>query len=83
VEFGGFIAWLAWLVLHLYYLVGHRNRIAALYAWGISFLGRNRGQMAITSQMVYARVVTQMMEAQTQGTLAAAERAEQAEKQVG
>jgi NADH:ubiquinone reductase (H+-translocating) len=81
-EFGGFIAWLAWLVLHLYYLVGHRNRIAALYAWGISFLGRSRGQMAITSQMIYARVVTQMMEAQ-QGALAAAERAEQAEKQAG
>jgi NADH:ubiquinone reductase (H+-translocating) len=82
-EFGGFIAWLAWLVLHLYYLVGHRNRFAALFAWGISFLGRSRGQMAITSQMVYARVVTQMMEAQTQGALAAAERAEQAEKQAG
>jgi NADH dehydrogenase len=79
-EFGGFIAWLAWLVLHLYYLVGHRNRIAALFAWGTSFLGRSRGQMAITSQMVYARVVTQLMEAQTQGTLAAAERAEAAER---
>jgi NADH dehydrogenase len=82
-EFGGFIAWLAWLLLHLYYLVGHRNRFAALFAWGISFLGRSRGQMAITSQMVYARVVTQMMEAQTQGALAATERAEQAEKQAG
>src|SRR6201997_2100172 len=81
-EFGGFIAWLAWLVLHLYYLVGHRNRIAALFAWGMSFLGRSRGQMAITSQMVYARVVTQLREAQ-QGALAAAERAEQAEKQAG
>jgi NADH dehydrogenase len=82
-EFGGFIAWLAWLVLHLYYLVGHRNRIAAMFAWGISFLGRTRGQMAITSQMIYARVVTQMMEAQTQGPLAAVERVEEAEKQVG
>jgi NADH dehydrogenase len=80
-EFGGFIAWLAWLVLHLYYLVGHRNRIAALFAWGISFLGHGRGQMAITSQMIYARVVTQLMEAQTQGTLAATERAEAAERQ--
>ena len=79
-EFGGFIAWLAWLVLHLYYLVGHRNRIAAMFAWGISFLGRTRGQMAITSQMIYARVVTNWMEAQTQGALAAAERAEEAEQ---
>jgi NADH:ubiquinone reductase (H+-translocating) len=82
-EFAGFFAWLAWLVLHLYYLVGHRNRIAALFAWGISFLGRTRGQMAITSQMIYARVVTQLMEAQTQGALAATERAEEAEKQAG
>jgi NADH:ubiquinone reductase (H+-translocating) len=81
-EFGGFIAWLAWLMLHLFYLVGHRNRIAALFGWVISFLGRSRGQMAITSQMIYARVVTNWMEAQTQGALAAAERAESAEEQV-
>ncbi|MGO9510026.1 MAG: NAD(P)/FAD-dependent oxidoreductase [Mycobacterium sp.] len=79
-EFGGFIAWLAWLMLHLYYLVGHRNRIAAMFSWMISFLGRTRGQMAITSQMIYARVVTNWMEAQTQGALAAAERAEEAEQ---
>ncbi len=82
IEFAGYFAWLAWLVLHLAYLVGHRNRIAALFAWGISFMGRGRGQMAITSQMIYARVVTNLMEAQTQGALAAAERAEEAEKQV-
>jgi NADH dehydrogenase len=79
-EFAGFFAWLAWLVLHLYYLVGHKNRFTAVLAWTISFLGRSRGQMAITSQMIYARVVTNWMEAQTQGALAAAERAEQAER---
>ncbi|OMC14684.1 MULTISPECIES: NAD(P)/FAD-dependent oxidoreductase [unclassified Mycobacterium] len=83
-EFGGFIAWLAWLVLHLYYLIGHRNRIAAMFAWGISFLGRTRGQMAITSQMVYARVVTNWMQAHAEeGALAAAERADAAERQAG
>ena len=58
-EFAGFIAWLAWLGLHLLYLVGFRNRIAAMFAWCITFLGARRGQMAITSQMIYARVVTQ------------------------
>ncbi|CQD09650.1 DoxD family protein/pyridine nucleotide-disulfide oxidoreductase [Mycobacterium europaeum] len=83
-EFGGFIAWLAWLLLHLYYLIGHRNRIAAMFAWGISFLGRSRGQMAITSQMMYARPVVDWVERQAQeGTLAAAERIEAAEKQAG
>jgi NADH dehydrogenase len=81
VEFAGFIAWLAWLLLHLYYLIGHRNRIAAMFAWGISFLGRTRGQMAITSQMIYARPVANWLEQQAQeGTLAAAERAEAAEQ---
>jgi NADH:ubiquinone reductase (H+-translocating) len=80
IEFGGFIAWLAWLVLHLYYLVGYRNRAAALFSWGMSFLGRTRGQMAITSQMIYARVVTNWIEAQNQGALAAVERVEEAEQ---
>ncbi|WP_204804421.1 NAD(P)/FAD-dependent oxidoreductase [Mycobacterium riyadhense] len=80
-EFGGFIAWLAWLVLHLYYLVGHRNRIAAMFSWGISFLGRTRGQMAITSQMVYARLAMRFVQARAEeGALAAAERAEAAER---
>lgn len=83
-EFGGFIAWLAWLLLHLLYLVGFRNRIAAMFSWGISFLGRTRGQMAITSQMMYARPVVDWVERQAQeGTLAAVERVEAAEKQAG
>ncbi|WP_407688693.1 NAD(P)/FAD-dependent oxidoreductase [Mycobacterium sp. HUMS_1102779] len=81
-EFGGFIAWLAWLLLHLYYLVGYRNRVAALLAWGISFLGRTRGQMAITSQMIYARPLVNWAQQQAE-TLAAAESADAAERQAG
>lgn len=81
VEFAGFIAWLAWLGLHLIYLVGHRNRIAAMYSWGLAFLGRTRGQMAITSQMVYARLAMRYVQARAEeGALEAAERAEKAEQ---
>src|SRR4029450_11233961 len=54
-EFGGFIAWLAWLGLHLYYLVGGRNRLVAVISWFITFLGRGRGQMTITERWVFAR----------------------------
>jgi NADH dehydrogenase len=54
-EFGGFIAWLAWLGLHLYYLVGGRNRLMAVISWFVTFLGRHRGQMAITERWVFAR----------------------------
>ena len=39
-EFGGFIAWLAWLGLHLYYLVGCRNRLVAVISWFVTFLGQ-------------------------------------------
>jgi NADH:ubiquinone reductase (H+-translocating) len=81
-EFGGYFAWLAWLVLHLFYLVGHRNRIAALFSWWISFVGRSRGQMAITSQMIYARsVINWMTQTQAQDALSAAEEAEHAEQE--
>lgn len=80
-EFGGFIAWLAWLVLHLVYLVGFKNRFTTLIHWGITFLGRSRSQMAITSQMIYARLAMSKLGEQEQGALAAAERAEQAEQE--
>jgi NADH dehydrogenase len=80
-EFGGFIAWLAWLVLHLYYLVGFKNRLTTVVAWLISFLGRSRGQMAITSQMIYARLAMSQLQAQAQGELAAAEQAEHVEQE--
>ena len=35
-EFGGFLAWLAWLGLHLYYLVGGRNRLMAVISWFVT-----------------------------------------------
>lgn len=82
-EFGGFIAWLAWLVLHLYYLVGHKNRFTTVVAWLISFLGRSRDQMTITSQMIYARLAMSRLQEQQAGAFAAAEAAEHAEQEAG
>ncbi|WP_025736945.1 NAD(P)/FAD-dependent oxidoreductase [Mycobacterium genavense] len=81
-EFGGFIAWLAWLGLHLLYLVGFKNRFTTVIAWFITFLGDARSQMAITNQMIYARVVTNWMEAQTQEAMAQAEQ-QAAEQRAG
>ena len=37
-EFGGFIAWLAWLVLHLVYLIGFKTKITTLLSWTVTFL---------------------------------------------
>ncbi|MDX1883687.1 NAD(P)/FAD-dependent oxidoreductase [Mycolicibacterium sp. 120270] len=54
-EFGGFIAWLAWLMLHLVYLVGFRRKITTLISWTVTFMGRARGNLYITEQQAYAR----------------------------
>ncbi|SPM38957.1 NADH dehydrogenase, FAD-containing subunit [Mycobacterium numidiamassiliense] len=85
-EFSGFIAWLAWLGLHLLYLVGFKNRFTTVIAWFITFLGDGRSQMAITSQMMYARVVTQNWmdtQAQQEPIVAGEQRAAPAEQKAG
>lgn len=38
----GTLAWLLWLVIHLFYLVCFKNRLLVLIHWSISFLGRGR-----------------------------------------
>ncbi len=61
-EFGGFIAWLAWLVLHLVYLVGFKTKIVTLLSWTVTFLSTRRGQLTITEQQAYARTRIEELE---------------------
>ncbi|WP_067711023.1 NAD(P)/FAD-dependent oxidoreductase [Nocardia yamanashiensis] len=42
VTFRGTIAWFIWLAVHLFYLVGFRNRFAAVFSWLIAFIGTGR-----------------------------------------
>jgi len=46
----GFIAWLAWLFLHLYYLIGFRNRIVVLLNWSWYYWFHERQVRLITAQ---------------------------------
>jgi NADH dehydrogenase len=48
-EFSGIMAWLAWLVIHLVFLVGFRNKIAVLFQWFYSYITYKRGARIITS----------------------------------
>lgn len=73
-EFGGYFAWLAWLFLHLLYLVGFKNRIATLFSWINTFTSHSRGQLTTTSQMVYARTAMELLEKQTQESVDEVER---------
>ena len=42
ITFRGLIAWVIWLVVHLFYLVGFRNRFAAVLSWLVAFIGTGR-----------------------------------------
>jgi NADH dehydrogenase len=44
----GLLAWLTWLVVHLFYLVGFQNRVLVVIRWAISFVTRGRGARLIT-----------------------------------
>jgi NADH:ubiquinone reductase (H+-translocating) len=47
-RFGGFLAWLAWLVIHIFYLIGFRNRFFVLAGWAWHYLTFRRGARIIT-----------------------------------
>jgi NADH dehydrogenase len=44
----GFTAWIAWLVIHLYYLVGFRNRASVFLTWGWDYLRHDHPTRLIT-----------------------------------
>lgn len=50
----GFIAWVLWLVVHLAFLIGFRNRVITLLSWGMH-IGDHRSHLNSTAQWVYAR----------------------------
>jgi NADH dehydrogenase len=49
VRISGFLAWMTWLVVHLFYLIGFQNRLLVVIRWSISFATRGRGARLITA----------------------------------
>lgn len=47
-KFKGFIAWMMWLVLHVFFLIGFRNRIVVMLEWFWAYLTRERSARLIT-----------------------------------
>jgi NADH:quinone reductase (non-electrogenic) len=48
----GFFAWIAWLVIHIFFLIGFRNRLAVLFNWAYSFFTLRRNAQLITGEDV-------------------------------
>ncbi len=46
-EITGFVAWIIWLVVHIYYLIGFKNRLFVLYQWAWTYLTFRRGARLI------------------------------------
>jgi len=55
VRVAGFIGWLIWLVVHLAFLTGFKNRLSAVANWTPAALARGRRQRSLTEQALVVR----------------------------
>jgi NADH dehydrogenase len=50
IHFSGFIAWLAWLLIHIMYLIGFRNRLMVMIEWAWAYLRFEKAARLITGE---------------------------------
>jgi len=60
-QFSGFFAWVIWLAVHLFYIIGFKKRLTTLLHWAVSFLGRSRSERAVTEQQATAREALELL----------------------
>jgi len=53
-RFGGFFAWLIWIFVHIFFLIGFRNRLLVLFEWAWAYFTYERGARLITGSWVPA-----------------------------
>jgi len=51
VHISGYFAWLAWLFIHIFFLIGFKNRILVMIQWAWSYLTYERGARLITGDI--------------------------------
>ncbi len=54
-KLSGPFAWLTWLLIHLWYLIGFQNRLIVLIRWSFSFFTHGRGTRLITGDVAEPR----------------------------
>jgi NADH dehydrogenase len=50
IKISGFIAWIAWLFVHIFYLAGFKNRVSVMVVWVWSYVFSKRGSRLITTK---------------------------------
>lgn len=64
-HFKGFIAWCMWLFLHVFFLIGFRNRMAVMFEWFWAYLTRERSARLITGDSEEMQDALKFLEART------------------
>jgi NADH dehydrogenase len=41
-KLSGFVAWVAWLAVHIFFLIGFRNRLVVMFDWAVAYLTYQR-----------------------------------------
>lgn len=62
-KFSGFIAWMMWLFLHVFFLIGFRSRLVVMFEWFWAYLTRERSARLITGDADELRNAIQFIEA--------------------
>jgi NADH dehydrogenase len=50
IHISGFLAWIAWLTIHIFFLIGFRNRFLVITEWAWAYLTYQRGARLITGR---------------------------------
>ena len=69
IEITGFIAWIAWLFVHILYVVGFKHRLTTLLHWAIAFVGRARSERVTTEQQLVGRLAVRQLGEEFQPTI--------------
>jgi NADH:ubiquinone reductase (H+-translocating) len=70
IHLSGFIAWLGWLFIHIFFLIGFRNRLIVLFDWAYSYFTMERSARLITgsTELPSAMAQNQALAAASQET---------------
>ena len=73
-KFKGFIAWMMWLGLHVFFLIGFRNRMIVMLEWFWAYLTRERSARLITGDAEELRNAIRFLTAEQRSTPATAKK---------
>ncbi len=51
IKVGGFVAWVLWIAVHIFFLIGFRNRFIVMFKWAWAYFASQRGARLITGDL--------------------------------